>query len=187
MNELIIGILWGLYYTIHSAMASSRFKLYLRLTLPGLYPYYRSVYSFFAMVNLLLLLWLHLLIPSNQLFEPGVLKFGGYAFFVFSAIIFVIAGKSYGAAFLFREVESKKLTTTGINAYVRHPLYFGILLFLVGVVLVAPSAKNLVFACISALYLIVGTKLEEQKLISEFGQEYVDYKNEVKMLIPWVF
>ena len=187
MNELIIGILWVLYYAIHSAMASKRFKLYLRLTLPILYPYYRSVYSFFATVNLLLLFWLHLLIPSNQIFEPEVLKFVGYAFFVFSAVIFVFAGKSYGAAFLFREVKSKKLNTTGVNAYVRHPLYFGILLFLVGVVLVAPSSKNMVVGCVSALYLIIGTKLEEQKLIEEFGQEYVDYQIHVKMLIPWVF
>jgi protein-S-isoprenylcysteine O-methyltransferase Ste14 len=29
--------------------------------------------------------------------------------------------------------------------------------------------------------------LEERKLIDEFGQEYVNYRKEVKMLIPWIF
>lgn len=187
MNELIIGIFWALYYTIHSAMASERFKLYLRLTMPTLYPYYRSIYSFFATLNLLLLIWLHILVPSMLIFEPGSLKIVGYAFFLFSVIILLIAGKTYGASFLFREAKSKVLVVSGLNACVRHPLYFGILLFVLAVVLVSPSWKNLVFTLVSILYLIVGSKLEERKLIKEFGQEYEDYRKRVKMLVPWIF
>jgi protein-S-isoprenylcysteine O-methyltransferase Ste14 len=187
MNELIIGIFWALYYAIHSAMASERFKLYLRLTMPALYPYYRAVYSFFAAINLLLLFWLHLLVPSALLFDPGSAQIVGYLFIFFSAIILLIAGKTYGAGFLYREAKSKDLVLSGLNAYVRHPLYFGVLLFIVGFFLASPNSKNLVFMAVSVLYLIVGSKLEERKLINEFGQEYENYQKRVKMLIPWVF
>ncbi|MGB6034765.1 MAG: isoprenylcysteine carboxylmethyltransferase family protein [Cryomorphaceae bacterium] len=187
MNELIIGIFWALYYAIHSAMASARFKLYLRLTIPTLYPYYRSVYSFFATINLLLLIWLHLLVPSELLFDPSSAKIVGCVLIFFSVIILVIAGKTYGASFLFREGKSKNLVRSGLNAHVRHPLYFGTLLLIVGLFLVSPNSKNFIFMLVSILYLIVGSKLEERKLITEFGQEYEDYRKRVKMLIPWVF
>jgi protein-S-isoprenylcysteine O-methyltransferase Ste14 len=187
MNELILGMFWVVYFAIHSLMARSRFKLYLRLSIPAFYPYYRSVYSIFATVNFLLLIWLHVIVPSELIFETGNLRFAGYGFCLFSGIILALAGKSYGAGFLFREAKSKYLLRSGLNAYVRHPLYFGFLLFVIGFFLVSPNWKNLVFAVITILYLIVGTLLEERKLIDEFGQEYVNYRKEVKMLIPWVF
>ncbi|MCZ4408977.1 isoprenylcysteine carboxylmethyltransferase family protein [Cryomorphaceae bacterium 1068] len=187
MNELVLGVFWMIYYVMHSAMATSRFKLYLKLTVPTFYPYYRFVYSTFASVNFLLLLWLHLIVSSESIFDTGNLRFAGYAFCLASAIVLAIAGKAYGSGFLFREEKNKYLIRSGLNAYVRHPLYFGILLFLVGIFLIAPNWKNLVFAVISTLYLIVGTLLEERKLIDEFGEEYLNYRKEVKMLIPWVF
>lgn len=186
MNELVLGMFWIIYYVMHSAMATSRFKLYLRLTVPSFYPYYRFVYSLFAVINFLLLLWLHLILSSGSIFETGDLRFVGYAFCFASAIVFAIAGKAYGSGFLFREQKNKYLMRSGLNAFVRHPLYFGILLFLIGVFLIAPNWKNLVFVIISTLYLIVGTLLEERKLIDEFGEEYRKYRKEVKMLIPWV-
>jgi protein-S-isoprenylcysteine O-methyltransferase Ste14 len=34
-------------------------------------------------------------------------------------------------------------------------------------------------------YLIVGTLLEERKLIGEFGEEYLAYQKRVSMLIPF--
>jgi protein-S-isoprenylcysteine O-methyltransferase Ste14 len=187
MNELILGMFWMVYFAIHSVMATSRFKLYLRLTIPAFYPYYRSVYSLFATVNLLLLLWLHLIVTSELIFDSGNFWFIGYAFCLASGIVLAVAGKAYGVGFLIREAKNKHLIRSGLNAYVRHPLYFGILLFVIGFFLVSPNWKNLVFAVISVLYLIVGTLLEERKLMAEFGQEYVNYKKEVKMLIPWIF
>lgn len=186
MNELVLGMFWIVYYAIHSVMATSRFKLYLRLTIPTFYPYYRSVYSLFATVNLLLLVWLHLIIPSDFIFEAGNIRFVGYALFLFSAVVMAIAVKSLGAGFLFREEENKYLMRSGLYAYVRHPLYFGILLFVIGVFLVSPIWKNAVFTLVNVVYLILGSLLEERKLVAQFGQEYRDYKKEVKMLIPGI-
>jgi protein-S-isoprenylcysteine O-methyltransferase Ste14 len=36
------------------------------------------------------------------------------------------------------------------------------------------------------IYIIMGTILEERKLVSEFGDAYVKYQQEVPMLIPFI-
>jgi protein-S-isoprenylcysteine O-methyltransferase Ste14 len=36
-----------------------------------------------------------------------------------------------------------------------------------------------------SLYLVVGARLEERKLILEFGQTYREYQKQTPMLIPW--
>jgi protein-S-isoprenylcysteine O-methyltransferase Ste14 len=35
------------------------------------------------------------------------------------------------------------------------------------------------------VYIIIGTKLEEKKLVLEFGEAYIKYQKEVPMLIPF--
>jgi protein-S-isoprenylcysteine O-methyltransferase Ste14 len=35
------------------------------------------------------------------------------------------------------------------------------------------------------IYVIIGTKLEERKLVLEFGDTYIQYQKEVPMLIPF--
>lgn len=44
---------------------------------------------------------------------------------------------------------------------------------------------DLVVNIILTVYIIIGTKLEEQKLILEYGDEYLKYQQEVPMLIPF--
>jgi len=34
-------------------------------------------------------------------------------------------------------------------------------------------------------YIIIGTRLEEKKLVLEFGESYTKYQHEVPMLIPF--
>jgi protein-S-isoprenylcysteine O-methyltransferase Ste14 len=81
----------------------------------------------------------------------------------------------------------KKLVKTGFYAYVRHPLYFGVILMLIGALLFLPNLSMLIFIIASFSYLPIGVMLEEQKLIAEFGEQYVQYQREVKMLFPFVF
>jgi len=39
----------------------------------------------------------------------------------------------------------------------------------------------------SEVYILIGIQLEERKLIQEFGAEYLQYKKDVRMLIPFLF
>lgn len=188
MNALILGLLWMVYYALHSAMATRSFKRFLRKRLSNLYPYYRSIYSFFAAVNFFLLFFLHDMAPSDRVYVSNlILRYAGFAILLSGGIVIIIAGKNYGLGFFYRESIEKDLVKTGMNAYVRHPLYFGVLLALIGFFLAFPYWKNLVFLVVTLIYVIIGSLLEEQKLIDDFGDEYREYRKEVKMLIPGLF
>ena len=44
---------------------------------------------------------------------------------------------------------------------------------------------DIVTNIILIIYVVIGTKLEEKKLVLEFGDAYVKYQKEVPMLIPF--
>jgi protein-S-isoprenylcysteine O-methyltransferase Ste14 len=75
-----------------------------------------------------------------------------------------------------------KLILRGFYKVVRHPMYlFGlIILWLI------PYMTDLLLAWViaSTLYFIFGSIPEEQKLLSQFGDDYQKYRNEIPWLIP---
>jgi protein-S-isoprenylcysteine O-methyltransferase Ste14 len=75
----------------------------------------------------------------------------------------------------------------GLNRYVRHPLYFGTLLFVWGLFFVFPFLNSLLACIVITLYTVLGAVLEEKKLIKQFGEQYVLYKEQVPMLVPGLF
>ncbi|MFT4762895.1 MAG: protein-S-isoprenylcysteine O-methyltransferase Ste14 [Flavobacteriales bacterium] len=76
------------------------------------------------------------------------------------------------------------LNISNLNQYVRHPLYFAALFIFWGLLLAVPSTGILAITLVSTAYLIIGTKLEEGKLIQEFEEAYRLYQKDVPMLIP---
>ena len=77
------------------------------------------------------------------------------------------------------------LQIRGWNAKVRHPLYLASLLIFWGMVVFLPHQVMLLTAVISSLYLIIGIRLEERKLLEVFGEAYRKYQKEVPMIWPW--
>lgn len=77
--------------------------------------------------------------------------------------------------------ETGKLDTTGILGITRHPWYLGtiILIWTRGL-----DVSTLITNVILTIYLIVGTFLEERKLLIEYGEEYRKYQQKVSILIP---
>lgn len=47
------------------------------------------------------------------------------------------------------------------------------------------SLTDIVVNIVLTVYIIIGTKLEERKLVLEFGDTYIKYQQEVPMLIPF--
>ena len=76
------------------------------------------------------------------------------------------------------------LQQRGLLHYVRHPLYSGILVGLVGLVVYQPDWKHLIFSLAAFGYIRIGIYFEERKLIRTFGDAYVHYRQRVPMLIP---
>lgn len=74
------------------------------------------------------------------------------------------------------------LAASGLNAWVRHPLYAGALLILWGG---ADGAYGLATAGWGSLYLFIGTFFEERRLLALYGAAYADYRRRVPAFIPW--
>ncbi len=84
-----------------------------------------------------------------------------------------------------RQEQNIPLTIQGPYRWVRHPLYFTILLM----IWCCPDvgADRLLFNVLFTVWIVVGTLLEERDLVAEFGEDYLDYQHNVPMLIPWKF
>ena len=80
---------------------------------------------------------------------------------------------------------TKKLVITGLHAYVRNPMILGVMICLAGEALLFASWKILfwliLFFIINQLFFILH---EEPSLLNRFGNEYAEYKKNVKRWIP---
>jgi len=78
------------------------------------------------------------------------------------------------------------LTRVGPYRLVRHPIYTGILTAMLGTAIASGFLHSIlaVPVCILCYWLKIQT--EEGLLISQFGQDYVQYRKEAKALIPYL-
>jgi len=82
--------------------------------------------------------------------------------------------------------ENPDLVTTGPYHAIRHPIYTGIILGLLGTAL-ATSLYLLIAAAILAGYFVYSAVSEERYMTERFPDAYPEYKAHSKMLIPFVF
>lgn len=79
---------------------------------------------------------------------------------------------------------SDKLITNGILKYVRNPLYLGVLLIYIAIILLTISLIACVLFIIIFLIYNRMVNYEERKLEQLFGEDYLDYKRRVSKWIP---
>ncbi len=72
----------------------------------------------------------------------------------------------------------------GLYSRVRHPVYSGLIIALIGLSLFVYSLIFLVYSVVAVLMLIWLASYEEKHLIRRFGKKYLKYRTEVPMLIP---
>jgi protein-S-isoprenylcysteine O-methyltransferase Ste14 len=78
------------------------------------------------------------------------------------------------------------LVTTGPYRTIRHPIYSGILLAIVGTA-VALSWYWLIAVPLLGGYFVYSAIMEERYMTKLFPDTYAEYKRSTKMLIPYVF
>ncbi len=83
--------------------------------------------------------------------------------------------------------KDQKLIDTGLYSHVRHPLYSGAVLMILGMPIALGSWISLIPAAIGVLSLIIRIKFEEEMLIKGMDG-YIEYRTRVKYkLIPKIF
>lgn len=179
--EIIIGILWIVYGTLHSALASNEVKNKIN------FPYYRLAYTILSVVLMIPILYFQITTPSQLLMPTSTANniFGGLMISLGVYMLF-ISFKQYDLkAFLGIQAEAPaQLITDGLMSVVRHPLYLSTLVIVWGVFGITGTANNLAMALALTAYIRIGIYFEEKKLVQIFGKTYEKYQKEVPMLIP---
>lgn len=84
------------------------------------------------------------------------------------------------------EKVDPELVTTGPYRRVRHPIYSGIILAMIGTT-IAVSLYWLIGAVVTGAYFAYSATVEEHNLANTFPETYPAYKRSSKMLIPFIF
>jgi protein-S-isoprenylcysteine O-methyltransferase Ste14 len=82
--------------------------------------------------------------------------------------------------------QNPELVTSGPYCYLRHPIYTGILLAMIGSSLASSLVWLTVFA-ITGIYFVYSAVEEEKLMMKQFPKVYPSYKSKTKMFIPFIF
>jgi protein-S-isoprenylcysteine O-methyltransferase Ste14 len=181
-----IALAWTLYGVLHSWLASTSLKRHIAERWPKLARAWRLVFNLIAVTLLLPPLWL-----TWRYQGPAVLAWSPWL--AWPAAIAAVAGylwsmKWYdgmdflGLRHLAGTQSGDPFIVSPMHRFVRHPWYSLGLLYLWTRDL---NAGWLMAVATITIYLIVGARLEEQKLIAAFGDAYKLYRKRVPCLVPW--
>ena len=140
-----------------------------------------------------LLVWLGRSVPGSRgllVVPQAILIYVAGTVFTIIGVVFAIWSRQLlstnwsGAVAI---TEGQQFIRSGPYAIVRHPIYTGLLLALFGTTLVASTIGSLLGFVLAILSLWQKAAIEEQFLVVEFGERYINYQREVKFLIPFIY
>ena len=196
-DHLLLALLWIAYCAVHSALISITVTSWFKKMFANGYRFYRIIFNTFSFITLIpLVMYSHSArFNSNPLFA-----WSGYWWIVRYSlvglgIVLVLTGARHYSMLQFLGINqirvappggamtrSGDLDDTGVLGLIRHPWYVAVFIFLWTRDL---TAGTIIVNYVLSTYLIVGTLLEERKLVIEFGQEYQRYQERVSMFIPF--
>lgn len=191
-GPLLIILATLIYAAVHSWLASLRVKAWARQHFgPQARRGYRLFYNVFALLSGGPILALLYLLPDQQLYQmprPWVFVTSLGQLAGISIIVVGILQTDPWHFIGLRQLTAAEnappavMQTDGLYNWVRHPLYTGGLLLIW--LMPAMTLNLLTFFIVLTIYLVVGARLEEKRLIHEFGKPYEAYQQRVPMLLP---
>ena len=190
----MLAVLWIIWCALHSGMISVTATGYLKRWLGRGFRIYRLIFNLVALATLI-----PVMVFEQSLRGPMLFRWQGFlilfqVLLLISALLLFLAGARHYDLLQFsgfRQIktgsshnaltETGELDTTGVLDITRHPWYLG------GILIIWTrdiDLSALVTNIILTLYFIVGTVLEERKLLIEYGDDYRRYQERVSMLIP---
>lgn len=189
---MMLALAWLLYFTMHSILASLLVKNWVARRWPGFMPWYRLFFNATASILILLPLYMTFTAPG----EPVWAWRGGWFYLangiaLLAVLGFLLSLRFYdGSEFIglrqlrereYRVEDQESFQLSPLHYHVRHPWYF------LGLILIwtrdMPPAM-LLTAITATLYFVIGTVLEERKLLVYYGDVYRQYQLRVPALIP---
>jgi methanethiol S-methyltransferase len=196
MKYLIISLIWAGYCFLHSYLISVRFTKFIERSLKNYYAWYRLFYVLLSLVLLVPLIKYTSSMDNEIIIEwvspwsviriilmwGSLLTFFWAFFFNYDSLSFFGIRQilNFGKTNIINPaLEIKKKGLLGI---IRHPMYLCLIIYLWSQTF---RMIDIVVNSILTVYVLIGTILEEKKLVSEFGDYYIKYQQEVPMLIPF--
>ena len=196
MKYLPIAFLWAAYCALHSYLISIQFTNLMTRLLKHHYAFYRLAYVLLSIVLMVPLIRL-----GDRLNDP-VLVTSAYPVSIIRTALVSGSLCMFFWAFFFdydflsffgirqilnfkRTCDPKRRVTlkkSGLLRITRHPMYFALIVYLWCQTF---RGVDIVVNTILTIYIIIGTRLEERKLVMEFGDSYAEYQQEVAMLVPF--
>ena len=191
MEYAVLIVAWCAWCSLHSAMISLTVTNYLKVKLGNKYRFYRLFYNLFAVSTLIPVVLYEASLRSQPIFSWdglfGIIRFimltTAFLLFVLGAMKFdmlhffgirqIQSGNSYSAL-----SKTNDIDTSGILGLMRHPWYSATIL-LVWAGSTQLYISSFIVNIILTAYIIIGTVLEERKLIVEYGDKYRDYMKKV--------
>ena len=121
-------------------------------------------------------------IPALRLYAGVLVAVAGLALSVWSIVYMKRVGKGNPFDAMGHEVapRTKHLMTDGPYKWSRNPMLTGTYLYYIGVMIAVWNVwALLVFAAIATV-MMLQVRSEENRLETDFGQEYLDYKKKVR-------
>jgi protein-S-isoprenylcysteine O-methyltransferase Ste14 len=189
----LLIILWLLYFTIHSVLASLAFKRAVASYYPALMPWYRLLYNGLSLLLLIVPLLLLYLYPGEMLWSWQ----GSWAWLANGLALLAVAAFAWSLSFYdngeflgTRQLRSGRRSVeeqggfhiSPLHRYVRHPWYaLGLIILWTRDM----TVSLLVSVLLVTFYILVGAMLEERKLLFYHGERYRRYRQRVPALLPW--
>ncbi len=178
--DLVIGVGWVAFWIYWLAAAAS--------AKPGQSRWTRFAGFRVAIILIVLLLLRLRILKGHAVTTDPLLQGIGLAIFVLGLALAIWAriyiGRNWGTP-MSRKVDPE-LVTTGPYRTIRHPIYTGIILAMVGTT-IAVSLYWLIAVAVLGAYFISSAVVEERNMAELFPSTYPDYKHSTKMLIPFIF
>ena len=197
MNYFVLAVLWIIWCAIHSGMISVTVAEYLERRFGSHFRFYRLIYNLVAIGTLIPVILYGQSIRGRLVFRWDGFMIGFQALLLTIGVLLFYAGARHYDILQFlglRQIrtgsshssltETGKLDTTGVLGVTRHPWYLATIMLIRTRGL---DVSVLITNIILTIYLIVGTVLEERKLLIEYGDEYRRYQKKVSMLIPFKY
>lgn len=193
-KNLLAPLLWVLWCTLHSTLIATPVTDFMEKKLGRRFRFYRLFYNAVALATLFPLVGYSLSVDEEPVFRwEGYWKIGKYLLLITSIYLFTAGGRHYSLGQLLgiRQIttgrtgqalsEFNTFDSTGILGVIRHPWYTA------GILIVwardmSPSA--LLINMVISAYFVIGTILEERKLLLAFGPSYRKYQGRVSMFFP---
>ena len=123
-------------------------------------------------------------LPIKQL-ETSTIKYVGLGLLGFALIWTIIAqGHMKNSWRIGIDTETKTdLITTGLFSLSRNPIFFGMIISLVGLFFTTPNALTGILLILGYVLIQIQIRLEEEFLTNQHGQNYLTYKQKVRRLI----